>query len=719
MFSRLSISKQGLIGICLLLTCEFIFVVLLVMCLWTVKGFLLGETHAQEVVSRLNNVANISQKIGIAMIRSASPPELLQFVETSTDYHSFKGDLDKEIRELKNLIKNEPEAVKALEEMDAAMQKTCAYYDSQQSQFRRSPEAFKAFTTTMFALSADCTRLSKRLIKHYKSIEQSKPIETERSLTNVYTLLIAGSIFNLVGALCIGGFLAKRITGRLSILSDNIALFADGEALNKRLLDNDEIGKIDRLFHEMTETLTQARRNERALIANASDVICQLDHQGIFTSVSPSVKAQWGYEPERVLGSHFSTVIKPRHLEKTTQEIERLMTAESTGNFETHVETADGQSIDTIWSVHWSPSTESLFCFVHNITQRKNMEAVLSAQEEQLRTAIENIPLGIVMIDNRGFVKSVNATTEKMSHRKRQDLASRPILSLMEPTDLREEDLLKTLISSDSSQTIRCLLKRPDGNLAIEVTCAHFPATGLSDLLLVLDDISERVTLESIKEDFVNLLGRNLRDPLNTTRKRVTELIDTDSADKKKQERLVRVSTNIERLLKLIDELLSIQKLGAGRLVGSLTPAPVHNILKEAVDAVADHAEQQGISLVWEKADCTVLADADRLVQVIINLLGNAIKFSPRQSEVKLSVDESEDQIEISITDSGRGVPEEMRKAIFEQYVQTSVADGQRGKGTGLGLSICKSIVEAHNGSIGVESDGGHGSRFWFTVPKI
>lgn len=716
MKSHLSISQQGLIGICLLLLFEFLFVGLLVSSLGTVKGYLLGETHAQEVVSRLNNVANISQNIGVAMIRSASPPELLQFVETSTDYHRFKAELDNEIRGLKELTKNEPGALKDLEALDQAMQKTCKYYDSAQADSRKTPLSFRTFTTTMFALSEDCTQRSKRLIKRYRLIEQSKPAETERSLANVAALLIAGSVFNIFGALSVAAWLIKRITGRLTILTDNIGLFAAGEPLNRRLLDNDEIGRIDSLFHEMTATLTQARRNEIALIANASDVICQLDQQGLFTSLSPSVKAQWGYDPEQLLGSHFSTVISSEYVEQATREITGLMSRESRGNFETHVESAKCEPIDTIWSGYWSPSQESLFCFVHNITERKNMEAVLNSQEEQLRTAIENIPVGLIIIDTAGFVKTVNRTMEKMSTRKREDLISRSILSLTEPSD-SQQDLLQTFISSENSHPIRCLLKRPGlTQMPVDVTWAHFPAAG--QILLVLDDISERVKLETIKEDFVNLLGRNLRDPLNITSKRISELIDPTSADQKKQERLTRVTTNIERLLKLIDELLSIQKLGAGRLVGVLAPTEAQSIIKEAVNAVSDYAEQQGISVAWETSNCVVLADSDRLVQVIVNLLGNAIKFSPRQSQIKLSVEERPEQIEISIIDHGRGVPENMRTTIFEQYVQTSIQDGQRGKGTGLGLSICKSIVEAHNGTIGVDSNEGQGSRFWFTIPR-
>jgi PAS domain S-box-containing protein len=720
MSRRLTISKQGSIGICLLLAVEFLFIGTLATLLFKTKTLLDHEQHDRDIAARLNNVANISQKVGIAMIRSASPPELLQFVESSTDYHGFMGELDRELTKLKDLLNNDPTALKKLDELEKAAYATTQFYDSQQAEFRTSPAKFEYFNSNMFRLSANVTRLSQELIKRYRNTEQTKPSDTARALSDAQMLLIAAAIVNLFGAVFVALVLVKRITGRLNILTENIDRFAQGEPLHQRIPDVDEIGTIDSLFHEMTEAIGLARRNETAIIANASEVICQIDQEGMFTSLSPSVMTQWGYEPEQLIGTHFSTVLRSKDIDYVTGEFKLLMLSGERSSFETYVQTSADQYINTMWSAYWSASAESLFCFIHNITERKNMEALLAAQEEQVRTATENIPVGLITINREGLIRSVNATTEKLAGRTRQDLNARPMLTLLDSDERSGDELLRTFDASQSTQPTRCLLKRPDGrNLPVDVTSAHFASDAKGDLLLVLDDVSERVKLESMKEDFVNILGRNLREPLNATSIRVATLLKSSQENTKKHDRLSRVVTNIERLLRLIDELLSIQKLGAGKLVGTLQPVKVEEVLKGAVEAISDHAEQQGITLECGESGGSILGDSERLIQVIVNLMGNAIKFSPKQSVVILSVHETGDQITFNVIDQGRGVPESMRKSIFEQYVQTSTADGQRGKGTGLGLSICKSIVEAHGGSIGVDSEEGKGSRFWFTIPRL
>jgi len=718
MLKHLTISRQAFVGICLLLLIELGFFGSLVVLLNKARSNLERERHEQQVVSRLNNVANVSQKIGIAMIRSASPAELLQFVETSTDYHGFMGDLDKEITNLKGLVRNEPETLNRLDQLEKACWATCRYYDSQQSVFRNSPANFYAFTDRMFELSSRVTRGSQELIKQYHTTERPKSGGTAHALNEIMSLIFVAALVNIVGAVLVALFLVNRVTGRLSVLTDNIERFSRQEPLNRRILDADEIGKIDLLFHEMTTAINLARRNETALIANASEVICQLDENGVFITVSPSVKQQWGFDHEELIGSHYTRVIRTKEIEDVNEKIERLLETGSRVSFEAHVKNNADMYIDSMWSVYWSPSAESYFCFVHNITERKNMEALLAAQEEQVRTATENIPVGLITINRDGLIQSVNATTERLVGRTRQDLTSRPMLSVIQ-SESRSDELLLNFERNDTSTPIRCMLKQPDGrHLPVDVTSTQIAAAGKTNILLVIDDVSERVKLETMKEDFVNILGRNLREPLNATSVNIAELLGLTQKESKKFDRLSRVSSNIERLLRLIDELLSIQKLGAGKLVGSLERSQVANIVTDAVEAIKDHAEQQGVSISSQPANAFVMADSERLVQVLINLIGNAIKFSPRESTVKVSVETRGNEVEFSITDSGRGVPQEMQQSIFEQYVQTTVADGKRGKGTGLGLSICKSIVEGHNGTIGVESEEGHGSRFWFIIPR-
>ncbi len=118
-----------------------------------------------------------------------------------------------------------------------------------------------------------------------------------------------------------------------------------------------------------------------------------------------------------------------------------------------------------------------------------------------------------------------------------------------------------------------------------------------------------------------------------------------------------------------------------------------------------------------EVADCDVFADEGRIVQVLVNLLSNAIKYSPEGSVVTLRTRTNQTHVEVSIIDQGRGVPPEYQEIIFERFQQVQESDGRRGAGTGLGLAICKTLIEQHSGRIGVVSEPGKGSRFWFTLP--
>jgi signal transduction histidine kinase len=187
----------------------------------------------------------------------------------------------------------------------------------------------------------------------------------------------------------------------------------------------------------------------------------------------------------------------------------------------------------------------------------------------------------------------------------------------------------------------------------------------------------------------------------------------------KQQQRIARTLANIDRLLKLIDELLDIEKLASGKLVDELTPCAVNNIVKGAVNAVRDHAELQKLTLTSQDSDGTVLADEQRLIQVVVNLLTNAIKYSPANTTIAVEQADLGQDIEIRVVDQGRGLPANMHERIFESYVQVQKSDAKRGTGTGLGLAICKQIVEKHGGTIGVISEEGKGSCFWIRLPKI
>ena len=176
---------------------------------------------------------------------------------------------------------------------------------------------------------------------------------------------------------------------------------------------------------------------------------------------------------------------------------------------------------------------------------------------------------------------------------------------------------------------------------------------------------------------------------------------------------------NVERLIRLVSDLLDLEKMEAGKM--KMTPRIIYmeNIIEKSIATIGELADIKEIKLKYNQTDAEVFADQDRVIQVIVNLVSNAIKFSPRGETIEINTIEKNEFVETQIIDHGRGVPPEYQEAIFEKYTQIKTEDGTRKGGTGLGLPICKLIIQQLGGSIGVQSEPGQGSTFWFRLPRI
>jgi signal transduction histidine kinase len=173
-----------------------------------------------------------------------------------------------------------------------------------------------------------------------------------------------------------------------------------------------------------------------------------------------------------------------------------------------------------------------------------------------------------------------------------------------------------------------------------------------------------------------------------------------------------------DRLIRLINDLLDIDKMEAGMLKLSLTEVTTQELADIGVEAVKGMAQEYGVRIVksvdWQGV---IVCDQDRMIEVLTNLLSNAIKYSPEQGTVKLKVTKGESSmIRFSVTDSGAGIAKEQMHKLFRKFQQL---DGRKKGGTGLGLAIAKAIIEQHNGNIGVESEPGKGSTFWAELPML
>jgi signal transduction histidine kinase len=173
---------------------------------------------------------------------------------------------------------------------------------------------------------------------------------------------------------------------------------------------------------------------------------------------------------------------------------------------------------------------------------------------------------------------------------------------------------------------------------------------------------------------------------------------------------------NAVRLMALINDILDLERLETGKIELRFEQVAVESILRRAMESLATFGQKHGVTVEAPEVSSTIWADADRIVQVLVNLLSNAVKFSLPGGIVTIGVASRENWVELRVTDHGRGVPEAHRRAIFERFRQVEASDSREKEGAGLGLAICKSIIEQHGGAIGLDSEEGGGSSFWFRV---
>ncbi|MDZ8104486.1 MAG: response regulator [Nostoc sp. DedQUE12a] len=238
---------------------------------------------------------------------------------------------------------------------------------------------------------------------------------------------------------------------------------------------------------------------------------------------------------------------------------------------------------------------------------------------------------------------------------------------------------------------------------------------------VILRDITERKQIERMKDEFISVVSHELRTPLTSIHGSLgmlaSGLLPTDSEQGK---RLLQIATDsTERLVRLINDILDIERIESGKAKMEPTICNIAEIIAQAVNVMQPLADKAGVELVISDVSGQVWADCDRIVQTLTNLLSNAIKFSSAGSTVCLQVQQQDDEVLLIVKDTGRGIPADKLESIFERFQQVDSSDSRNHDGTGLGLAICKSIMQQHGGRIWAESVLGEGSTFYITLPLI
>lgn len=237
----------------------------------------------------------------------------------------------------------------------------------------------------------------------------------------------------------------------------------------------------------------------------------------------------------------------------------------------------------------------------------------------------------------------------------------------------------------------------------------------------LLVDIAEHERMKRLKDEFTSVVSHELRTPLTSIRGALGLVAGgaLGPIPDKAQRMLDIAADNTERLVRLINDILDIERMESGQITLEKSSCHSGHLLRRAADAMAAMADGAGVTLTTAADDTGVWADEDRMMQTLTNLVSNAVKFSPRGGTVRLEARRQEEGVVFSVEDEGRGIPPEQIEQIFTPFHQVDSSDSREKGGTGLGLAICRTIVAQHGGRIWAESTPGRGSTFSFSVPAL
>ncbi len=352
---------------------------------------------------------------------------------------------------------------------------------------------------------------------------------------------------------------------------------------------------------------------------------------------------------------------------------------------------------------------------------RKERQALTDSTEAEsrIRQIINSMPVGLLISDRVGTIVFANPRAGELIGYSTGDLKGLQLVKLFPQYKPRLTEGVEQLYLELTDKPIETVVRKKGGqDLDIEFSITSFDRGSEKRFLITYLDVSERMEMQRMRQSFVAMVSHDLRTPLNSVQG-VLELLEMGALgdiSPEAREGVERASNNVIRLVGLINDLLDLEKMESGTLTIHSTTGAVDELFDKAVQAVADLAEKKGITISKRSNGTVAYCDFDRTLQVMVNLLGNAIRHSPDNGEIIIEASPQDGAVEISVIDEGPGVPEEYRQAIFERYQQVP---GKDNGGTGLGLAICKAILAQHGSAIMVKDafpEGKTGSKFSFVL---
>jgi PAS domain S-box-containing protein len=486
-----------------------------------------------------------------------------------------------------------------------------------------------------------------------------------------------------------------------------------------------------RYIARQREALRGSAARINAIVNNVVDGIIVVDEHGAIESINQSAERMFGWDEVEVLGRRFDMLLEERCRATYGRQMAAGPSNHVIHNFFCDAcegglaQRRDGSTFPVELAVNpvMVQGRPLLIHIVSDVTERKQAD-----QQQRLAASVfQNATEGIVVTDVDGTIQSVNPAFLAITHYEMGELiGENPRLLQSGRQDGQFYQRMWSSIRESGHWQGEIWNRRKSGEIFpqwLTINAIKDSRGRTTNYVGVASDISELKASQRMKEEFITTVSHELRTPLTSVLGSLGMIMENTMQQLPEQaQRLIALAhSNSRRLVRLISDILDIEKIEAGKMTFQFEPVDVVGLVCRVVDDSKTLAEQSQIRLLFRpRAEpAWVNGDADRLMQAVTNLLANAIRFSPSGKPVEVAVTESGAMIRIEVTDHGPGISAEFRDQVFKKFSQASDAVTGKKAGTGLGLSIAKLIVQRHGGSIDFRSVPGEHTTFCIDLPGL
>jgi PAS domain S-box-containing protein len=501
-------------------------------------------------------------------------------------------------------------------------------------------------------------------------------------------------------------------------------------------------------FSEFSHDLSErdvAGAKYRGLLEAAPDAMVVVNRDSEIVLVNLKAERQFGYRRDELLGQKVRNIIPEGFAERLIADGLRspddALAQQMGSGIELTGRRKDGSEFPMELMLSPLDSADGVLvtAAIRDISARRAADRHLAQMESKYRALLEAAPDAMVVVNPRGEIVLLNVQAERQFGYRRDELIGQRVNDII-PAGFAERliaDGLRSAADASAQQIgggIELIGRRKDGS-AFPIEIMLSPLDSVEGILVTaaIRDITARKKaeahlrhiseIERMQSEFVATVSHELRTPLTSIGGSLGLIVGgAAGVISERAARLVEIANkNTQRLIRLVNDILDIEKLQSGHMAFQLAPVRIEEVLRQAVSANLAYAASFGIELLrtGEESDVIVAADPGRLNQAVTNLISNAVKFSPLGAGVEVSVSRTEEGVRISVADRGSGIPEEFRTRIFERFAQADSSGMRQKGGSGLGLSIVREIMRRHGGSVFFDSVVGKGSHFHLDFPLI